>query len=301
MSTFWSIFVMVIVAINVIGAVWLLFGNAKSDPGETTGHTWDEDLTEYNKPLPMWWIGMFVLSVIFGIGYLVMYPGFGANKGVLHWSSVHQHDADVAKANARLEKLFSQFRDKPVSELVSDPKALSIGHNVFANNCAMCHGSDARGAVGFPNLADNDWLYGKAPQTVITTITNGRNGVMPAWGAVVGDQGVTELANYVRELSGQSHDAKLATAGKARYMTLCIACHGPTGTGNQAMGAPNLTDSTWLYGGDLATIEATIRNGRNGRMPAWGDKLGPDRIRLVAAWVLAQSENAPADTAETSQ
>ena len=300
MSTFWSVFVMVLVAINVVGAVWLLFGNAKSDPGETTGHTWDEDLTEYNKPLPMWWIGMFVLSVLFGIGYLVLYPGFGASKGALHWTSAHQHDVNVAEANARLEKLFSQFRDKPVSALVSDPKALSIGHNVFANNCAMCHGSDARGAVGFPNLADNDWLYGKAPQTVITTITQGRNGVMPAWGAVVGDQGVTELANYVRELSGQSHDAKLAAAGKTRFMTLCIACHGPNGKGNQALGAPNLTDGTWLYGGDLATIEATIRNGRNGHMPAWGKKLGPDRIRLVAAWVLSQSANAPADTAEAS-
>jgi cytochrome c oxidase cbb3-type subunit 3 len=300
MSTFWSVFVMVLVAINVIGAVWLLFGNAKSGPDETTGHTWDEDLTEYNKPLPMWWIGMFVLSVLFGIGYLVLYPGFGNTQGTLHWSSVKQHDAHVAAANARLEQLFAQFRDKDMAALESDAKALSIGHNVFANNCAMCHGSDARGAVGFPNLADDDWLYGKAPQTVITTITHGRNGVMPGWGAVVGDQGVTELANYVRELSGQSHDAKLAAAGKARYMTLCIACHGPTGTGNQALGAPNLTDGTWLYGGDLATIEATIRNGRNGRMPAWGEKLGPDRIRLVAAWVLSRSANAPADTAETS-
>ncbi len=298
MSTFWSVFVMVLVTINVVGAVWLLFGNAKSDPAETTGHTWDEDLTEYNKPLPMWWIGMFVLSVIFGIGYLVLYPGFGATRGTLQWSSIKQLHAHVAEADARLEKLFSQFRDKPMDALTSDPKALAIGHNVFANNCAMCHGSDARGAVGFPNLADNDWLYGNAPQTVTATISNGRNGVMPAWGAVVGDQGVTELANYVRELSGQSHDAPLAAAGKARYMTLCIACHGPTGTGNPALGAPNLTDGTWLYGGDLATIEATIRNGRNGHMPAWGDKLGPDRVRLVAAWVLSQSQNPPAEATQ---
>ncbi|RAP57360.1 cytochrome-c oxidase, cbb3-type subunit III [Oleiagrimonas sp. MCCC 1A03011] len=301
MSTFWSIFVMVLVTINVVGAVWLLFGNAKSDPSETTGHTWDENLTEYNKPLPMWWIGLFVLSVAFGIGYLVLYPGFGATKGSLDWSSVKQHDAHVAAANARLEKLFAQFRDIPMNKLVDDPKALSIGHNVFANNCAMCHGSDARGARGFPNLTDNDWLYGGNPQQVITTITHGRNGVMPAWGAVAGDQGVTELANYVRELSGQSHDATLATAGKARYMTLCIACHGPTGKGNQALGAPNLTDNTWLYGGDLATIEATIRNGRNGQMPAWDKTLGPDRIRMAAAWVLAQSQQAPADTAEAAQ
>ncbi|KGI77866.1 cytochrome-c oxidase, cbb3-type subunit III [Oleiagrimonas soli] len=301
MSMFWSIFVMVLVTINVVGAIWLLFGNAKSAPGETTGHTWDENLTEYNKPLPMWWIGLFVLSVAFGIGYLVLYPGFGAVKGSLDWTSVKQHDAHVAEANARLEKLFAQFRDVPMAKLVDDPKALGIGHNVFANNCAMCHGSDARGARGFPNLTDNDWLYGGDPQTVIATITHGRNGVMPAWGAVVGDQGVTELAHYVRELSGQSHDASLAEAGKTRYMTLCIACHGPTGKGNPALGAPNLTDATWLYGGDLATIEATIRNGRNGHMPAWDKTLGPDRIRMAAAWVLAQSKRAPADTAEAAQ
>ena len=301
MNHFWSIFVMALVTINVVGAVWLLFGNARSDPGETTGHTWDENLTEYNKPLPMWWIGMFVLSVIFGIGYLVLYPGFGSNPGMLHWSSASQHARNVEANNLRLEHLFAQFRDKPMSALVKDPKALSTGHNVFVNNCAVCHGSDARGAPGFPDLADNDWLYGGQPATVIATITNGRQGVMPAWGPVVGDQGVVELANYVRELSGQSHDASLAAAGKARYMTLCIACHGPTGTGNQALGAPNLTDGTWLYGGDLATIETTIRKGRQGQMPACGPKLGPDRIRLVAAWVLSQSQDASADTAEAGK
>jgi cytochrome c oxidase cbb3-type subunit 3 len=300
MNIFWSVFIMVLVTIVVVGAVWLLFGNAKADPGETTGHTWDEDLTEYNKPLPMWWIGLFVLSVIFGIGYLVLYPGFGANKGTLHWSAAKQHDADVRKANQRFEALFSQFRDKPMSELIKDPRALRIGHNVFANSCAMCHGSDARGGPGFPNLTDNDWLYGSSEQTVIQTITHGRNGVMPAWGAAVGDKGVTELANYVMELSGQQHDAQLAAAGKTRYMAFCLACHGPTGKGNKAMGAPNLTDSTWLYGGDLATVEATIRNGRNGQMPPWGEILGPDRVRLVAAWVLAQSKQDPADTAENS-
>jgi len=200
-----------------------------------------------------------------------------------------------------LEKLFAQFRDKPVSALMSDRKALEVGHNVFANNCAVCHGSDARGAKGYPNLADNDWLYGSSPQTVVATITNGRNAAMPPWGPVVGDKGVVELANYVRELSGQSHDASLAAAGKTRYMTLCIACHGPTGKGNQALGAPNLTDSIWLYGGDLATIETTIRNGRNGQMPAWGKILGPDRIHVVAAWVLSQSKSAQKDVSETGQ
>ncbi len=301
MSTTWSIFVMVLVTINVVGAAWLLFGNAKSEAAETTGHVWDEDLSEYNKPLPMWWIGMFVLSIFFAIGYLILYPGFGNNTGILHWSSIKQHDANVRTNNIRLEKLFAQFRDKPMSELINDHKALAVGHNVFANNCAMCHGSDARGAPGFPNLTDNDWLYGGSPDTVMATITNGRNAAMPTWGPVVGDKGVSELANFVLKLSGQPHDDNLAAAGKARYMTLCIACHGPDGKGNQALGAPNLTDSIWLYGGDLATIETTIRNGRNGQMPAWGKTLGPDRIRVVAAWVLSQSKAAHKDISEVAQ
>lgn len=301
MSAFWSWFVIVIVAVNILGAVWILFANMKSVPGETTGHVWDGDLSEYNKPLPRWWVGLFLGSVLFAIGYLVLYPGLGAFAGTEGWTSARQHDADVAATNARLEKVFARFRDEPVEQLAADPAALSIGRNVFANNCAACHGSDARGNAGYPNLTDHDWLYGGSPQQVVTTITGGRSGVMPAWQAAVGEQGVTELANYVLSLSGQPHDGAAATAGKVRFETLCVACHGADGKGNQVLGAPNLTDDTWLYGGDLATIEATIRNGRNGQMPAWGPQLGADRVRLVAAWVLSQSQTAPADAAETAQ
>jgi cytochrome c oxidase cbb3-type subunit 3 len=292
MSAGWSWFIIFVVAINIVGSVWLLFANAKSGPGETTGHTWDEDLTEYNKPLPMWWVGLFVISIIFGACYLAFYPGLGASEGLGGWTSVKEHDADVAATNARLEAIYAQFRDRTIEDLEHDSQALALGHNVFANNCAACHGSAARGAPGFPNLTDSDWLFGGDSSSIIKTITDGRNGVMPPWGPVLGDEGVENAANYVLQLSGQKFDAAKAEAGKTKYMTLCIACHGPDGKGNQTIGGPNLTDDIWLYGGDLASIEASIRNGRNGQMPAWGAQLGADRIRLVTAWVLAQGQSA---------
>ena len=195
----------------------------------------------------------------------------------------------VAATNAKLDKLFARFRDRPLAELARDPEALKVGHNVFVNNCAACHGSDARGAKGFPNLTDSDWLYGGDPDTVLASVQNGRAGAMPALAAALPDGGVVQVANYVRSLSGLPHDPALAAQGKPRFETICAACHGPEGKGNPALGAPNLTDEVWLYGGTLATIEETITQGRNGKMPAWMNLLGADRTRLVAAWVLAQS------------
>lgn len=288
----WGIYVAVLVLINVIGAMWLLFATARTQKSDkaTTGHTWDEDLTEYNNALPRWWLGLFILTVIFGAGYLVFYPGFGAAAGTLGWTSAKEVKADLDENNRKLEAVFSEFRERPLADLQRDAKALNLGHNVFANNCAVCHGSDARGAKGYPNLTDGDWLYGGTPEQVLTTITNGRGGVMPPLGAALGDRGVDEVANYVLSLSGGKADPALAEAGKTRFVTICAACHGPEGKGNIALGAPNLTDTTWLYGGTLDDIKTTVRNGRNGKMPAWGEILGPDRARLVEAWVLAQSQ-----------
>jgi cytochrome c oxidase cbb3-type subunit 3 len=291
MTANWGIYVAVLVLINIVGAVWLLVATAKSPAPEadTTGHVWDEDLSEYNNALPRWWLGMFVLSVIFAAGYLVFYPGFGAVAGTLGWTSAREVSADLAEINRKIEAVFSVYRDRPIAELQKDAKAVDLGHNVFANNCAVCHGSDARGAKGFPNLTDNDWLYGGNPDQVLTTILNGRGGVMPPLGAALGEQGVNEVANYALSLSGGKADPALAEAGKARFLTICAACHGPEGKGNIAIGSPNLTDNIWLYGGTLDDIKTTVRNGRNGKMPAWGEVLGKDRARLVEAWVLAQS------------
>ncbi len=292
MSTFWSLFIAILSIINIAALVWLLLATARAkvnaNDDNTTGHTWDEDLTEYNHPLPLWWLGLFLLSVLFGLAYLVFYPGLGANPGTLGWSSAKQAATELAENNRQLETIFARFRDQPLESLARDPQALTLGHNIFVNNCTACHGSDAHGAKSYPNLTDEDWLYGGQPDTVLTTILNGRQGVMPPLGGALGELGVEEVANYVMTLSGQNADAALVVAGKARYMTICIACHGPDGKGNTAVGAPNLTDNIWLYGGGLKDIETSIRDGRGGQMPAWEPVIGKDRARLVAAWVLAQ-------------
>jgi len=301
MSAFWNWYIVLFVVANVVGIVWLLLVTARRKRGEisqdTTGHVWDEDLQELNNPLPLWWLGLFLISVVFSGCYLAFYPGLGANAGVLDWTSNKEVAADLADNNRKLETVFARFRNQPIEHLEHDQQALTLGHNVFVNNCAACHGSDARGAKGYPNLTDNDWLYGGAPDTVVATIAKGRNGVMPPWGAVLGDQGVEEVANYVLTLSGQKADVALAAAGKVRFATTCIACHGPEGKGNPALGAPNLTDNVWLYGNTLDEIEATIKNGRNGHMPAWESVLGADRVRLAAAWVLAQAPHVEANPA----
>jgi cytochrome c oxidase cbb3-type subunit 3 len=299
MTAHWGWYVALLVLVNVVGAVWLLFATSRRQPQEesTTGHVWDEDLREYNNALPRWWLGLFVLTVAFTAGYLVFYPGFGASAGTLGWTSTQEVKADLDANARRLETVFAKFRDKPIEELQRDPQALTFGRNVFANNCAVCHGSDARGAKGYPNLTDDDWLYGGAPEQVLTTILNGRGGVMPPLGAALGAQGVNEVANYVLSLSGAKFDPALAAAGKARFTTICAACHGVDGKGNIALGAPNLTDGIWLYGGTLEDVIATVTNGRSGKMPAWGPILGNDRARLVEAWVLSQSK--PADVAAT--
>jgi len=297
MTTGWGIFVALLVLINVIGALWLLFATAKNPTPEedTTGHVWDEDITEYNKPLPRWWLGLFLLTVVFTAGYLVFYPGFGTAAGTLGWTQTGEVKADLAENNRKLEAVFSRFRERSMEELGHDPEALSFGRNVFVNNCAACHGSDARGAKGYPNLTDNDWLYGNAPDQVLATILNGRAGVMPPLGAALGDEGVNQVASYALSLSGGKADPAFAEAGKARFVTICAACHGPEGKGNIAIGAPNLADNIWLYGSTLDDIKASIREGRSGKMPAWGPIIGKDRARLVEAWILAQSS--PTETA----
>lgn len=293
MTTFWSWYIIALTVLNIGGVVWLLFATSRGRASkgvatETTGHIWDGDLAELNNPLPRWWFGLFVLSVIFGIGYLALYPGLGNFAGTLGWTSTAAAKRDTDDVNAKLESLYAGFRAIPLADLAHDPGAVKVGRNVFANNCAPCHGSDARGAKGYPNLVDNDWLYGSDPDTVLATVLHGRHGVMPPLAATLPDGGVDQVANHVLSLSGQDHDAHLAELGKAKFVT-CAACHGPDGKGNHALGAPNLTDDVWLYGsGDIDAMRDAIKQGHEGVMPAWETLLGMDRARLVVAWVLAQ-------------
>jgi cytochrome c oxidase cbb3-type subunit III len=294
-----SILVMAFVALNVLACVWLLLWTAKKRPEDltkdpTTGHVWDGDLMEYNNPLPRWWLNSFYLTIFFGIGYLVFYPGLGNLSGRLGWTSAKQHDQDAALTRASFDAAYAPFRSMTFAQLANEPGAQALGQSIYVNNCAGCHGSDARGAKGFPNLTDGDWQYGGDPETILTTIRIGRQAAMPPWQTVVGDDGVAELVAHVQQLSGTPVGDTLASRGKQRFDMLCVACHGADGRGNQALGAPNLTDDIWLYGGDPDTLTESLVLGRNGQMPAFKTILTEAQIQLVSAWVYAQSHNSAA-------
>ena len=295
-SGFWSSYITIIALVSVIacGVFLKAMSTRKLAAGEkpgTTGHTWDEDLAEYNNPMPAWWMWLFYITIVFALGYLAYYPGLGSYKGAGGWSSQGQYDKEQADAEATYGPIFNKFLKEDLKAVAANPEAHQMGERLFLTYCSQCHGSDARGAKGFPNLTDNDWLYGGEPETIKTTITNGRNGVMPPMGAAIGgEQGVKEVANFVLSLSGSPHDAQLAAAGKDKFV-VCAACHGPEGKGNPALGAPNLTDKTWLYGGSLATIMETITKGRNGQMPAQKDNLSEAKIHLLAAYVYSLSNH----------
>jgi len=295
-SSFWNWYIIIPTVAGIIGCFllirWLSTGGAKpGEQAESMGHVWDEDLEELNNPLPRWWLNMFYLTLFFGIGYLILYPGLGSFAGILGWSSAGQYDQEIDMADAKYGPLFSRYESMDLVAVAKDPEALRMGERLFVNYCAVCHGSDARGARGFPNLRDNDWLYGGAPETIEQTILNGRNGVMPSWeSALGGEAGVADVTQYVLGLSGHNVDTAAAARGEQKFKTLCVACHGADGTGNQALGAPNLTDKIWLYGGTEATVKETIAKGRNGTMPAHADFLGKDKVHLLAAYVYSLSK-----------
>lgn len=296
MSNAWSWYVIALVILNVAGCVWLLWWTGKRRPGDPaptdTSHVWDGDITEYNKPMPRWWIILFYLTIIFAIGYLYWYPGLGNLEGSSGWTSIKELEADQKEADQRLAAIFARFDGMSIDRIARDPDALRIGRSVFGNYCSTCHGSDARGARGFPNLTDDIWHWGGSPQQIEQTVLNGRTAVMPPLAATVGgDAGVTEVAVYVQSLAGQKVDPALAAAGKARFAGICAACHGPDGKGNPVLGAPDLTDDYWLYGSDFDTIRQGIINGRNGNMPAHGPILGETRARMAAAYVYSLSHD----------
>ncbi len=299
MSGFWNWWIVTLVVANIAFAVWLLLSTTRSrgdDPQagpETTGHTWDGDLQEYNNPLPRWWLGLFYLTIAFSVAYLVLYPGLGAFQGTLGWNQVGQWRAQSDEASAVAARELGRYAGKSIEELARDPGAIKVAKNLFAANCSMCHGSDARGAKGFPNLASPNLTWGRDPEAIVATIGGGRQGVMPAWGAVLGADGVEAAANYVYSLSGRAApQAALVAAGKEKFDTVCSACHGPDGKGNPALGAPDLTDEYWIYGGSLASIKETITNGRSNRMPAHLELLGELRVRLLAGYVYSLSSAA---------
>lgn len=295
-NEFWNLYVMVIVGASILACLIILVTqkSAVYTPGQTTGHAWDETLEEYNNPLPAWWSYLFYFTCFFAIGYLILYPGFGNNKGVFGWSSVGQWQGEQDKAKKQYDPIFEKYQKMDVAAVAADKPAMEMGKRLYMTYCVQCHGSDARGAKGFPNLADSDWLYGGTPEKITETIAAGRNGMMPAYGgneaAVGGAAGAKEVAQYVRSLSGLSNDAAAAAKGKEKFATVCAACHGADGTGNQAIGAPNLTDKTWLYGSSENAIVETIVKGRANQMPAWKEFLGDAKVHLLSAYVYSLSQ-----------
>ena len=304
-SGFWSIYISIITVVSIIACGVLLQAMSTSKVSgsqvETTGHSWDEDLVEYNNPLPRWWYWMFLISILFGLGYLVLYPGLGAFGGSYQWTSAKQHDQEVAQANAQSGPIYEKYAKTDLMQLAADPVALAIGQKLFLNNCAQCHSSDARGGKGYPNLTDTDWIYGGAPETIEETIAKGRQGVMPPWGAVLGDEGVKDMAHYVMSLNGRTFDSLRAARGKEKFMTTCVACHGAEGKGNPAIGAENLTTLTLLHGADEPALIETIGKGRTDTMPAQKELLGEAKVHILAAyvWSLSNAPGAAAPTAKT--
>lgn len=306
-SGFWNIYIVVLTLLGIIGCGVLLYAQSKTkvdgeepaQPGApvgTTGHVWDEDLSELNTPMPRWWMWLFYITIVFALAYLFLYPGLGTYAGKLGWKATGQYDQELQKADADFGPLFAQYLKQDIKTVAADPKAHAMGERLFLTYCAQCHGSDARGNKGFPNLSDKDWLHGGDPDIIKTTIMHGRNGVMPSMAAAVGtDKDVANVAQYVLSLSGSTHDPIRAAFGKEKFGA-CMACHGADAKGNQAIGAPNLTDKIWLYGGSADTIMETIRKGRNNVMPAFADFLGEGKVHVLASyvWSLSNDVNAVA-------
>jgi cytochrome c oxidase cbb3-type subunit 3 len=302
-----SVFVIVFTLLNIGACLWLMWwtartrapsASAENPEPRRTGHVWDGDLEEYNNPLPRWWLGLFIITIVFSVGYLVVYPGLGNFAGTKGWSQIDQHQAQVAEAQGRLERRLASLKDKPLHDLARDPSAMSTAKNLFGANCSTCHGSDARGAKGFPNLTDRDWLWGGSEDTIYASVANGRHGIMPAMGDILGNDGVNEVASYVVSLAGRRAPADWVTAGKTRFEQICAACHAIDGRGNAALGAPNLTDDVWLHGSDFDSIRTTIMKGRDNEMPAHLPLLGDAKVRLLAAYILSLSVAADERVAE---
>lgn len=292
-SEFWSWYVAGLTLVSILACLVLLWisgtTKVKASADNTTGHVWDDDLREMNNPLPKWWVYLFVITVVFSLAYGVLYPTFGKYQGLLGWSSDGQHKAEVAKVEKAIAPIYAQFAGMTPPQLAGDASAMAIGERLFMNNCAQCHGSDARGARSFPNLTDGDWLWGGDPALIKASITEGRTGVMPPMAAAVGTpDDVRNVAHYVLSLSGSPHDSVRAAIGRSKFGA-CAACHGMDGKGNPAMGAPNLTDKTWLHGWGEDAVVRAITKGINNQMPAQAGKLNADQIHVLTAYVWGMS------------
>ena len=290
-SGFWDLYIAVISLLSIVacGVFLKMQSVRKAVEADTTGHVWDENLQEYNNPMPRWWAWMFYITVVFSLGYLVVYPGLGSYQGTFGWSQIGQLEEETRVANAQFGPLYDKYAKLDVAEVAKSREALAIGQKLFLNNCAQCHASDGGGSRHFPSLTDKDWLWGGTPEAIKTSITDGRRGVMPPFGPTLGVQSTQDAAHYVLSLSKGQHDAARAARGKEKFDQLCVACHGAQGKGNPALGAPDLTDGIWLHGSGEAAIVEQITKGRQNQMPAHKDIVSPAKIHLLTAYVMSLS------------
>ena len=297
MSDFWSGWVIVIALANILGCVWLIWWASKPKKGEAakgdvTGHTWDDDLQELNNPMPRWWLWLFYITIVFGLAYIIIYPGFGSYQGTAGWTQTNQYEAEMKAAGDEYGPIFAGYAKQSADQLVDNKSAMDSGRRLFLTYCSTCHGSDARGSQGYPNLADNDWLYGGNPDQIKSSIMDGRLqgvGLMPGF-AHLGKEGIDAVTAYVMSLSGRKADSAKVTAGKATFDSQCVACHGADAKGNIHIGAPNLTDNIWLYGSTKGHIKLSIEKGRDGVMPAHREFLGEDKVHLLSAYIYSLSK-----------
>ena len=292
MSSFWSAWIIVLTTVFYGLILWVLLANRSASSEQTdrtTGHAAD-GIEEYDNPLPYWWFLMFLFTMIFGVGYLLVYPGMGNFQGLLGWSQLSQWQQQVDSAEQRYSAARYEYLALSVEEVAEIPAARKMGQRLFANNCAQCHGADARGTYGFPDLTDGDWLYGGDPVSIKTSITEGRKAAMPPWGPMLGDEGVRNVTAYVMRMSGRDVNDEHADLGKANFDMVCVACHMADGSGNLMFGAPNLANGIWLYGGSESQVSHSIRAGRSGVMPAHGELLGEDKIHIIAAYIYALNQ-----------
>ncbi|MGB5276237.1 MAG: cytochrome-c oxidase, cbb3-type subunit III [Gammaproteobacteria bacterium] len=294
-SDFWSWWITAIVLGGIFWCIWLLLANSKSklpagSKAKATGHVWDENLEELNNPLPRWWMLMFYITIAFGLAYLALYPGLGTYAGVLGWTEKGQYESEIAAADTQYGPLYDKYMNEDIPAIAADQDAINMGERLYVNYCAVCHGSDARGAAGFPNLRDSDWLYGGTPEAIKHSIMSGRRAIMPAWEDILGgEEGVEQVATYVMKLAGREVDEALAKEGKEKFYTNCSGCHLEDGTGNIAVGAPNLTNNIWLYGGSPRAIKESIAKGRQGVMPAHAEFLGEAKVHVLTAYIYSLS------------
>ena len=301
----WGWYVAIMTVLSLLACLWVLRANSKKVEGSAEGNMhgqneWD-GLREYDNPLPKWWSNLFYITVVFAFGYLLLYPGLIVTNGLLGWSTASAYRDEVKAVNAETDPIFNAYAKQDVKTVSMDNGALKIGARLFQTYCVQCHGTDMRGSKGFPNLVDNDWLYPGTPDGIKTTILEGRNGVMPPFAAVLKPDQITDAAQYVLSLSGRSTAPDAVVRGDATFKQLCVACHGADGKGNVALGAPNLTDSIWLYGGSLATVVETLNKGRQGHMPAQKEILGEPQIHILAAYVYAQAQEQSPSQPQTNR